>query len=270
MNQDSSFAQDGSPVNGATKNPSASNVPRTLEEVAIELRTKVFDLLELQTNDELLQNLQKQIRISIEVIEESFRRYRPEELSLSYNGGKDCLVLLVLILVCLPSSTSTFSKFPERLQSIFIIPYDSFPEVEEFVATSTREYFLDLTRYVLPMRPALELYLKERPNIKAIWIGTRRVDPNGGQLTHFDYTDKGWPQFMRIHPVIDWHYAEIWAFIRHLGLDYCPLYDRGFTSLGGVSDTQPNPALAVANDPTQFRPAYELKEDNEERLGRDR
>lgn len=59
-------------------------------------------------------------------------------------------------------------------------------------------------------------------------------------------------------------------FIRHLGLDYCPLYDRGFTSLGGISDTQPNPALAVANDPSHFRPAYELKEDNEERLGRDR
>lgn len=74
--------------------------------------------------------------------------------------------------------------------------------MEEFVATSTKDYFLDLKRYVLPMRPALEVYLKEKPNIKAIWIGTRRVDPNGGLLTHFDYTDKDWPQFMRIHPVI--------------------------------------------------------------------
>jgi hypothetical protein len=52
------------------------------------------------------------------------------------------------------------------------------------------------------MRAALEVYLKEKPDIKAIWIGTRRVDPNGGLLTHFDYTDKDWPQFMRIHPVI--------------------------------------------------------------------
>lgn len=91
----------------------------------------------------------------------------------------------------------------------------------------------------MPMRPALEVYLKEQPNIKAIWIGTRRVDPNGGQLTHFDYTDKDWPQFMRIHPVIvsfcplalagknccselmifqDWHYAEIWAVSSNLVL----------------------------------------------------
>lgn len=76
MNKDSSCAQDGSRVNGAAKPTSASHAPRTLEEVAIELRRKVFDLLELQTNDELLQNLQKQIRISLEVIEESFKRYR--------------------------------------------------------------------------------------------------------------------------------------------------------------------------------------------------
>lgn len=75
MNHDSSFAQNGAPVNGAAK-PSASDIPRTLEEVAVGLRRKVFNLLELETNDELLQNLQKQIRISIEVIEESLRRYR--------------------------------------------------------------------------------------------------------------------------------------------------------------------------------------------------
>jgi FAD synthetase len=52
------------------------------------------------------------------------------------------------------------------------------------------------------MRAALEEYLKEKPDIKAIWIGTRRVDPNGGHLTHFDPTDGDWPRFMRIHPVI--------------------------------------------------------------------
>ena len=86
---------------------------------------------------------------------------------------------------------------------------------------------------------------------------------------------------MRIHPVIDWHYAEIWAFIRELGVEYCQLYDLGYTSLGGMTDTHPNPALAVkeADDDGmqgrwggegKFRPAYELVEDGEERLGRDR
>lgn len=73
---------------------------------------------------------------------------------------------------------------------------------------------------------------------------------------------------MRIHPVLDWHYVEIWEFIRHLGIEYCELYDRGYTSLGGTTDTHPNPALRVGKE--EFRPAYELEGDEEERLGRDR
>lgn len=48
------------------------------------------------------------------------------------------------------------------------------------------------------------------------------------------------------------------------------MYDQGYTSLGGTKDTHPNPLLKRADDAEGFRPAYELLEDNEERLGRDR
>lgn len=62
-------------------------------------------------------------------------------------------------------------------------------------------------------------------------------------------------------------------FIRHLGIPYCELYDRGYTSLGGTTDTHPNPALkastTVSAEGEEFKPAYELVEDDEERLGRD-
>lgn len=61
------------------------------------------------------------------------------------------------------------------------------------------------------MKEAFKLYLEEHKNVKAILVGTRRTDPHGQTLTHFDETDQGWPSFMRVHPVIDWHYAEIWA-----------------------------------------------------------
>jgi FAD synthetase len=145
---------------------------------------------------------------------------RPDELSLSYNGGKDCLVLLILILACIPawspySAASEPTKppctAPQTLQSVYVVSAHPFEEVEEFVASSAAEYHLDLARYELSMRAALEAYLAEKPGVKAIFVGTRRTDPHGEFLTHFDPTDKGWPQFMRIHPVIDWHYVEIWA-----------------------------------------------------------
>jgi FAD synthetase len=72
-------------------------------------------------------------------------------------------------------------------------------------------------------------------------------------------------------------------FIRYLEIPYCSLYDEGYTSLGGTLDTHPNPKLAVKDASTvsspnstapnrphaKFRPAYELTDDDEERLGRD-
>ena len=58
-------------------------------------------------------------------------------------------------------------------------------------------------------------------------------------------------------------------FLRHLEIPYCELYDKGYTSLGGTTDTHPNPALRIEGSDL-FRPAYELEGDEEERLGRDR
>jgi FAD synthetase len=142
-----------------------------------------------------------------------------------------------------------------------------FPELEEFVDDCIEDYFLDLEQIKMSMRDAFAKYLSTRPHIKAIIVGTRRTDPHGVKLSHFDHTDRGWPQFMRVHPVIDWHYDEIWEFLRSLKVPYCVLYDRGFTSLGGIKDTHPNPKLR--DNEGHFRPAYQLADEDMERCGRD-
>ncbi|KAL7627303.1 3'-phosphoadenosine 5'-phosphosulfate sulfotransferase [Parahypoxylon ruwenzoriense] len=281
------------PSNGSPAPPRASTNntngadPNELEALCRELKAKVDGFLDTPTDDELLRSVQNQIIVARGVIDEALRRYRPEELSLSYNGGKDCLVLLILILASLPSSSSLRHSpsssslphppqpFPHHLQALYIRPTLPFPEVDAFVASTSAAYHLDLTTSSEPMKPALTDYLRTRPQVKAVFVGTRRTDPHGAALSFFDKTDAGWPPFMRVHPVIDWHYREVWGFIRALGIPYCPLYDKGYTSLGGTDDTHPNPALlrdqntAKANGQT-FRPAYELVEDKEERLGRDR
>ncbi|KAJ5674405.1 uncharacterized protein N7477_004339 [Penicillium maclennaniae] len=217
----------------------------------------------------------------------SLSEYKLSEISLSYNGGKDCLVLLILFLAGLHpysahqhedhktiTETSTGPATEEMIPSIYALPPDPFPSVEEFVVSSAQAYHLSITKYTTnppntTIRTVFEDYLHRHPGIKAIFVGTRRTDPHGAKLTHFDRTDHGWPNFMRIHPVIDWHYAEIWAFIRHLDLEYCDLYRQGYTSLGGTSDTKPNPKLRKqGGHDTEYLPAYELTEDIEERLGR--
>lgn len=61
------------------------------------------------------------------------------------------------------------------------------------------------------MREAFAGYLQDNQSVKAIFVGTRRTDPHGGNLRTFEPTDGGWPAFMRLHPVIEWHYVEVWA-----------------------------------------------------------
>ncbi|MCJ1399857.1 hypothetical protein MMC11_003060 [Xylographa trunciseda] len=249
-------------ANGATN---GANGCTPLRALCISLRSRIEAFLQEDLETEKLRTVRAQTRIALNVVLEAFDRYPLSALSLSYNGGKDCLVLLIIYLAAL----STHPDLPSYLESIYIVPPHPFPEVNTFVASSSLSYHLSLTHFSREsMKAAFADYLKVKPEVKAIFVGTRRTDPHGGKLTHFDPTDGGWPPFMRIHPVIDWHYTEIWEFIRHLEIPYCELYDMGYTSLGGTTDTKPNPALSIGDG--KYKPAYELVEDDEERLGRDR
>src|SRR5699024_10482519 len=144
-------------------------------------------------------------------------------------GGKDCLVMLILFLSALHPLPAPSAGGITRIPAIYALPPDPFPSVEEFVRQSSRVYHLDIQKYTTDppsttLKSSFEDYLAKHPRVKAIFVGTRRTDPHGAKLKDFDRTDRGWPDFVRINPVLDWHYAEIWAFIRHLGLKYCPLY----------------------------------------------
>lgn len=268
--------------------------PRPLSEVCADLHGRVSRFLAVTPEDETTRQTQQRTRIALGVIEKALEDYGFSSLSLSYNGGKDCLVLLILYLAQLhthftsPSACrkpNSSSDYPTKIASIYAKPPDPFPAVSSFVESSSQQYHLDLTHITtspphttgserVTFRDAFEIYLTSHPGIKAIFVGTRRTDPHGKFLTHFDRTDKGWPDFMRIHPVIDWRLSEIWCLLRakELGeadgtyLAYCSMYDEGYTSLGGLNDTSKNPKLKEVGG--HYRPAYELTKDSEERLGR--
>ncbi|PSK38061.1 hypothetical protein B9Z65_1252 [Elsinoe australis] len=253
----------------------AQNLEPDLAPLCAKVHARITAFLDAEPATERLRKVQEQTRLSLKIIDEALDRYSLEELSFSYNGGKDCLVLLILFLSALHANSRKMNKpLPKQLHSVYIVSPHPFEQVESFVESSISTYHLELMRYAKPMRQAFEEYLEDNKKIKAIFVGTRRTDPHGAALKYFDPTDRGWPSFMRIHPVIDWHYTEIWTFIRHLDIPYCRLYDLGYTSLGGTTDTHPNPALKVegsdASGEVKYRPAYELVEDEEERLGRDK
>ncbi|KAJ5148219.1 hypothetical protein N7526_001571 [Penicillium atrosanguineum] len=270
--------QNGSQAHNSNGLTSAAIPPLATVIERIHARVHAF-LNESHPADSLLASVQKQTRISLDVVIKSLSEYKLSEMSLSYNGGKDCLVLLILFLAGLhpPQDNHRDKHRPRKRRSDSLhlrSPPDPFPSVEEFVVSSAQAYHLSITKYTTSppkttIRTVFDDYLQRHPDIKAIFVGIRRTDPHGAKLTHFDRTDHGWPDFMRIHPMIDWHYAEIWAFIRHLDLEFCDLYRQGYTSLGGTSDTKPNPKLRKeGGSDAEYLPAYELTEDVEERLGR--
>lgn len=138
-----------------------------------------------------------------------------DKVSLSFNGGKDCTVLLHLYAAAFArrSPGNTYSKIP----TLYIPMPSPFPALETFIDDAAKAYKLDIFRCVPPveeetvesvsvegtnakgekvdsstnvkskggegMRLALEIYKEKFPGIEGIFIGTRRTDPHGGAFS---------------------------------------------------------------------------------------
>jgi len=109
------------------------------------------------------------------------------------------------------------------------------------------------------------------PHPLAFILGTRKNDPNAGSQGVYAPSSHYMPPFMRVNPILDWEYNDVWKFLREFDLPYCSLYDEGFTSLGTVKDTLPCPALKKEDggDGNEgYWPAYMLEDWSLERAGR--
>lgn len=89
------------------------------------------------------------------------------------------------------------------------------------------------------MQTSLENFAKAN-ELKGVILGTRRGDPNSPGQGLFCPTTENWPPLMRINPIIDWSFQNVWTFLRRIRVPYCSLYDCGYTSIGGTRNTRPN------------------------------
>lgn len=87
------------------------------------------------------------------------------------------------------------------------------------------------------------------------------------QLSFFSKTDPGWGDLMRVNPLLEFSYEDVWGCILALEIPYCCLYDKGYTSIGLASNTFPNPALRIDGTDT-YAPAHSLRDGSGERHGR--
>ncbi|XP_012537045.2 FAD synthase isoform X1 [Monomorium pharaonis] len=202
------------------------------------------------------------IKCALDILNECYDRYNSSEIFISFNGGKDCTVVLHL--------AATVAKL-HNISSILClyITDDSFPEVEVFVESAARYYGLEIIRMQRPIKSALSTLLTEKPNLKATLMGTRKDDPGSENLQAFTPTDSNWPQLMRVNPILHWSYNQVWTFLLKHNIPYCSLYDQGYTSIGNRKTTTQNPLLKNPNNPLSYLPAYTLTDKSAEREGRE-
>lgn len=282
-------------------------------------------LVELSTREG---SFGRAVRSSLDILNASFRLYGPENVILSFNGGKDATVALHLTRAVLAhyyyeeerDSSTVCSSGSDRsdptssirngsqcdvvgtrkaLTVIYFEDPSEFPEVTKFIGEMVEEYELDRRHYgcdfVAGMTDFLAREIQRRASYgshMAIVLGTRIDDIANGQTQGPFEPSSVWlssdwrpeygrtksqalpssgrnacPPFMRVNPVLYWKYGDIWNFLLDLKIPYCGLYDKGYTSLGNMSNTVPNPSL-YCRDTDTYSPAHKLKDWALERGGR--
>ncbi|KAL0874964.1 hypothetical protein Bca101_024669 [Brassica carinata] len=192
--------------------------------------------------------LKTKYKNAVFVIKRALSLYSIEEVAFSFNGGKD-------------------STFPVR--TIYFESPSAFTEINAFTYDAAQTYDLQLDIIRQDFKSGLEALLKANP-IRAIFLGVRIGDPTAVGQEQFSPSSPGWPPFMRVNPILDWSYRDVWAFLLTCKVKYCSLYDQGYTSIGSIHDTVPN-ALFSVNDTSskeKFKPAYMLSDGRLERAGR--
>ncbi|GMH72292.1 hypothetical protein TL16_g05878 [Triparma laevis f. inornata] len=220
------------------------------------------------------------INSALSVLSDSYRLYGHDFTISSYNGGKDAVVIMNLHRAAHANYIRTHlstpaNELPSPLPSprcVYFYNPSEFPEIITLLSKTSQSLSLDLlTLKNCDFVSGLDFITKagSEPgdrNSMSFVLGTRIGDPNCKNQNKFEPSSDWMPPFMRCNPILEWSYGSVWSFLRTFNLDYCSLYDEGYTSLGKIEETFKCPALE--NDDGSFSPAYMLKDYNMERAGR--
>ncbi|XP_031637727.1 FAD synthase [Contarinia nasturtii] len=204
---------------------------------------------------------------AIQVLNKTLDTYEAKEIFLSFNGGKDCTVLLHMFV-------NLFNKrYPnETMICLYIQPDNPFDEIEDFIRECEELYMVKVERIRGTVKATLFEICQKYPHLKACVMGCRRTDPYCSNLNVFQKTDMGWPQLMRVNPLLEWTCKNIWDYLHKHNVPYCSLYKIGYTSIGDRTNTLPNPHLKRISSVTgrdEYLHADQLiDEDEHERAGR--
>lgn len=208
----------------------------------------------------------KPLCTALDVLEQAIRKYGPVNLAVAFNGGKDATVVLHLTRAVVAAYAPSHA-----LHCLYLLNQKEFPSVAAFVREQVALLDLDeVENEADDFKEGIASFTNVREGMCAFVMGTRSTDPHGENMNHFEPSSKGWPLFMRVNPILSWDYHDVWRFLKRFDVPYCQMYDVGYTSIGSIDSTLPNPALRVIGDDgsVSYRPACQLEDAALERAGR--
>eukprot|EP01134_Creolimax_fragrantissima_P001601 CFRG1601T1 len=228
----------------------------TSKEVLQSLTQKVYSMAEEDTD------LGRKIQHALSVLQQAIELYGVSGVSLSFNGGKDCtLVLYLWVAACVRAGDTLETP----IHTLYVLENFCFKEIQEFVDSCANRFNLDLVTTDGSIKQGLSQMLERHPDIKAVIIGSRHTDPFYENMKELQMTDHNWPQVMRVHPILQWSYSDVWEFLNEIGQPVCSLYKCGYTSVGNTHNTHPNPALKNGSVTCGYDPAWMLEDGTLER-----
>lgn len=212
----------------------------------------------------------KHVQESLDIIEKALTKYKLENTCISFNGGKDCTAVLHLVHSAAKKLCPNNNE--PKLVAFYAPLPNHFKEESDFVQETARRYDLKLMQYSSnSLKESLFQFRADAPSIEAIFIGTRKDDfKSGFQMTAMEPTDGNWPKYMRVNPILNWSYLQVWEFIRELDIPYCDLYNQGYSSLGTQDNTTKNSSLLRYDEAGKpyYLPAWSLTDLRKERFSR--
>lgn len=138
-----------------------------------------------------------------------------------------------------PETYATWSRTVERYGRPIEAYYPDAQALQAFVSAKGPNSFYESVdnrkscchiRKVEPLNRALAG--------QSVWITGIRAEQSPNRL---DMSDIEWDaahELIKFHPIFDWTYEEVRAFVNKNGIPYNPLHDKGFVSIGCAPCTQ--------------------------------
>jgi len=220
----------------------------------------------------------KLVEISKDIVRQALDQFKPEELGITWTGGKDSGLTLWIIRQVFQEKNIPLPK------TMIIGEGDEFEEIEQFVERMQKEWNVPLevcrnedvlkaADYQLNamvrikdlsernreelkrigfeedefpfeaesyvgnhlMKTVVFNQFLERNRIKGIFQGLRWDEhPARFDDPYFEFKEEGelMPEHTRIRPILHFTEKDLWDTYAAFKIPYCPLYERGYRSLG--------------------------------------